>query len=208
MALATGDKKAETGNAAAKNTAQEEMMMEEMMMQKTREAYEKAKLEASENHVPEGTAQEADDAGHTMGIGAFEAGEGAELEIPALNGLIEGVFGGATVHIDNVTIHIGDHMESVNFMGDTEVETEETEEEMEAGEWGDGDVQEDGSTCCDECGFGTGHPIYVDTDLMEKVVAISTGLDRKNVAAVLKGVGLYLQVLAEDEEEKGERDGR
>ena len=206
MALVTGNK-AMQENEAAKNTAQEEMMM-----QKTREVYEKAKLEAGENHVPEGIAQEADDAGHTMGIGAFTAGEGAELEIPALNGLTEGVFGGATVHIDNVTIHVGDHMESVNFMGDTEVETEETEEMEEASEWTDLDVHEDGcDECdtCDGCGFGAGHPIYVDTDLMEKVVAISTGLDRKTVAAVLKGVGLYLQVLAEDEEDhKEERNGR
>ena len=192
----------------------EEKRRGEMMMQKTREAYEKAKaeLKAGENHIPDGTAKDANDAGHTKEIGDFTLGEGAELEIPALNGLIEGVFGGATVYIDNVNIHVGDHMESVNFMGDTEVETEETEEMEEASEWTDVDVHEDGcDECdtCDGCGFGAGHPIYVDTDLMEKVVAISTGLDRQTVAAVLKGVGLYLQVLAEDEEDhKEERNGR
>ena len=79
MALVTGNK-AMQENAAAGNKAQEEIMMEEMMMQKTREAYEKAKaeLKAAENHVPDEAAQKANDAGHTMGIGAFEAGEGAE----------------------------------------------------------------------------------------------------------------------------------
>lgn len=200
MALVTGNKK-----AAAENTEQEETMMEEKMMQKTREAYEKVKaeLKAGENHNPEESEQETTGAGQD---------EGAELEIPALNDLIEGVFGGATVHIENVTIHVGDHMESVNFMGDTEVETEETRAEMETGEWTDEDAQEDGCDvcdCCDECGFGTAHPIYVDTSLMEKVVATVTGVDRKTVAAVLKGVSLYLQVLAEDEKNhKEERDGR
>ena len=195
-----------TGNAATQeNAAQKEIMMEEMMMQKTRKAYEKAKAEmkAEENRIPEGTVEEAADAGHTKEIGDFTSGEGAELEIPALNDLVEGVFEGATVHIDNVTIHVGDHMESVNFMGDTEVETEETEEEMEAGEWGDEDAQEDGCDACDSCdehGFETAHPIYVDTSLMEKIVAAVTGIERKTVAAVLKGVSLYLQVLAEDEE--------
>lgn len=201
-----------TGNMGTGNKAQEEITMEEMMMQKTKEAYEKAKaeLKARENHIPEEVEQELAGVGQNED---FTAGAGAELEIPALNSLIEGIFGGATVHIDNVTIHVGDHMESVNFMGDTEVETEETEEEVEeASEWTDEGtddyVQEGGCDACDGCGLGAGHPIFVDTDLMEKVVAISTGLDRKTVAAVLKGVGLYLQVLAEDEENKEDHDGR
>ncbi|MBP3900104.1 MAG: hypothetical protein J6D53_01410, partial [Blautia sp.] len=62
------------------------------------------KKAATGNTAKGNTAQEATDAGHTKETDDFTLSEGAELEIPALNGLIEGVFGGATVHIDNVTI--------------------------------------------------------------------------------------------------------
>ena len=116
-----------------------------------------------------------------------------------IDGLLESIFGGAAVHIDSVHIHIGDHMESINFMGDTEAGTEEIEE----ADTGDGDDAQEGCGSCYECSVG--HPIYVDTNLMEKVVAAATGIERKTVAAVLKGVSLYLQVLAEDEED---HDGR
>ena len=203
MALVTGNKKAATGNTATENTAQEETM-KEIMMLKTREAFEKlkAELKAGENSIPEGTAQETVGAGNVTEDEGSTLSGGAGLEIPTLGRLLESVFDGAAVHIDSVHIHIGDYMESVNFMGDTEAGTEETEE----ADTGDGDdAQEDCCEACGECGFGTRHPIYVDTNLMEKVVAAATGIERKTVAAVLKGVALYLRVLAEDEED---HDGR
>lgn len=204
MAQVTENKRAATGNTAHENKTQEETMIEEIMMLKTREAFEKVKaeLKAGENSIPEGAAQETVEAGNVTEEEGSTLSEGEGPEVTVLDGLLESIFGGAAVHIDSVHIHIGDHMESVNFMGDTEAGREEIEE----ADTGDGDdAQEDSCDCCDECGFGTRHPIYVDTDLMEKVVAVATGIERKTVAAVLKGVSLYLQVLAEDEED---HDGR
>ena len=44
--------------------------------------------------------------------------------------LLDAIFNGlpeeASIYIDTINIHFGDHMESVNFMGDAEVEEEET----------------------------------------------------------------------------------
>lgn len=183
------------------------------MMQKTREMFgkEKAGMKAGEDPFQaEGTEGKSAD-GYTAEDSSMMPGMGAEAEIPSLDKFLESVFGGAEVHIDTVNIHIGDHMESVNFMGDAEVEAEmeaeETEEEFDE-EPADGERKEESSDCCGGCGSGALHLVYVDTDLMEKIVAAVTGIDRKTVAAVLKGVAMYLRVLAEDAENEEEGNGR
>lgn len=187
---------------------------EEMMMQRTREAFEKEKatVKAGENLFQGEGVESKSATGYAAEDNVTITGLKAEAEIPTLDGLLESVFGGAEVHIDTVNIHIGDHMESVNFMGDTEVETEmeETEEVVDE-EPAEGSGQVDNGGCCgafSDAGCEDLHPIYVDTDLMEKVVAVVTGTDRKTVAAVLKGIAMYLRVLAEDAENKEGNNGR
>ena len=91
--------------------------------------------------------------------------------------LLDAIFdeepGEILIHIDTLNIHFGDHMESVNFMGDTEVETEEiTEEEKPA-------------------------PVEVDTAEMKEAVSTVMKVPPCIVDKVFEGMKLYLESLSE-----------
>ena len=74
------------------------------------------------------------------------------------------------IYIDTLNIHFGDHMESVNFMGDTEVEEEETHQ-VEAKE--------------------------VDVEEMKEAVSTVMKIPPCIVDKVFEGMKLYLESLSE-----------
>ena len=106
--------------------------------------------------------------------------EEEELELNK-EGLLEA--GIPEIHIDTVNIHFGDHMESINFMGDAEVETEEEIEETQE------PVEEDTERMQE--------PVEIDTEDMKKAISQIMKIPPCIVGKVFEGMKLYLEALSE-----------